>query len=97
MALFPQLGPQYYDEKDKGILEKMESFYSESITINQLANLSIKLMGKSNIKPIYEEPRLGDIRDSLANIARAGTFGYFPKYSLEEGLRETITRFKNET
>lgn len=35
MALFPQLSPKYYDEKDKGILTKMESFYSESITINQ--------------------------------------------------------------
>lgn len=35
MALFPQLGPEYYDEKDKGILERMESFYSESISINQ--------------------------------------------------------------
>lgn len=33
--LFPQLGPQYYDEKDKGILARMESFYAESITINQ--------------------------------------------------------------
>lgn len=35
MALFPQLGPQYHSEKDKGILTKMEAFYSESITINQ--------------------------------------------------------------
>lgn len=35
MALFPQLGPEFYDEKHKGILERMESFYSESITINQ--------------------------------------------------------------
>lgn len=33
--LFPQLGPQYYDEKDKPILSRMESFYAESITINQ--------------------------------------------------------------
>ena len=33
--LFPQLGPQYYDEKDKSILARMESFYAESITINQ--------------------------------------------------------------
>jgi len=68
----------------------------ESITINQLASLSIKLMGKSDITPIYEEPRLGDIRDSLANIVRAGTFGYFPKYSLEEGLRETVRIYKDE-
>jgi hypothetical protein len=33
--LFPQLGPQYYDEKDKGILSRMEAAYAESITINQ--------------------------------------------------------------
>ena len=33
--LFPQLGPQYYDEKDQGILARMEAFYAESITINQ--------------------------------------------------------------
>lgn len=33
--LFPQLGPQYYDEKDRGIRERMEVFYSQAITINQ--------------------------------------------------------------
>ena len=33
--LFPQLGPTYYDERDKNILSRMETFYSESITINQ--------------------------------------------------------------
>lgn len=33
--LFPQLGPQYYNEADKGILSRMEAFYAESITINQ--------------------------------------------------------------
>lgn len=33
--LFPQLGPQYYDEKDRPILSRMEAFYAESITINQ--------------------------------------------------------------
>lgn len=33
--LFPELGPQYYNEAHKGILARMEAFYSESITINQ--------------------------------------------------------------
>lgn len=33
--LFPQIGPAYYDEKDRGILARMEAFYAESITINQ--------------------------------------------------------------
>src|SRR6267142_2424788 len=35
MMLFPELGPQYYDEKHKDILSRMEAFYAESITINQ--------------------------------------------------------------
>lgn len=33
--LFPQLGPTYYEERDKEILARMETFYAESITINQ--------------------------------------------------------------
>src|SRR5574338_777487 len=33
--IFPQLGPTYYDERDKSILSRMEAFYAEGITINQ--------------------------------------------------------------
>lgn len=33
--IFPELGPQYYTEKDRPILSRMEAFYAESITINQ--------------------------------------------------------------
>jgi len=33
--IFPQLGPQYYNEKHRGILSRMEAFYSEAITLNQ--------------------------------------------------------------
>ena len=65
----------------------------ESISINQLARLTVKLIG-NNIEPIYAEPRPGDIRHSLADISRAKGFGYNPKYGLEEGLRETIRRFQ---
>lgn len=35
MALFPEVGPQYYDEKDRDIKGRMEAFYAESISINQ--------------------------------------------------------------
>lgn len=35
MPIFPALGPQYYSEKDRPILKKMEAFYTESITLNQ--------------------------------------------------------------
>lgn len=35
--IFPQLGPQYYDQpaESKAILSRMEAFYAEAITINQ--------------------------------------------------------------
>jgi len=62
----------------------------ESITINELARLLASLMGR-NIEPIHKGPRSGDIRYSLADISRARAIGYEPQYSLEEGLRETIS------
>lgn len=33
--LFPQLGPMYYGEKDKGVLAQMEAAYAESIVLQQ--------------------------------------------------------------
>ena len=33
--LFPQLSTPYYDEKHRDILARMETFYAESITVNQ--------------------------------------------------------------
>jgi len=69
---------------------------SESVTINQLARLVIKLTGREDIEPVHKEPRPGDVRHSLADVSKARTFGYNPEYSLEEGLRETVGRFQNE-
>lgn len=66
----------------------------ERISINQLAGLVINLVG-GNVKPYYQESRPGDIKHSLADISRAKQFGYNPKYSLEEGLKETIHSLKS--
>lgn len=35
MALFPSLGPQFYDERDRPLLSRMEKSYSDGITLNQ--------------------------------------------------------------
>ena len=35
MALFPRLNPAYYTEGDQTVLTRMESFYADSIAINQ--------------------------------------------------------------
>jgi len=64
----------------------------ESISLNELARMIINLKGlKCN--PTYEESRPGDVMHSLADISRARTFGYEPKYSLKDGLYNTAKDF----
>jgi nucleoside-diphosphate-sugar epimerase len=49
----------------------------------------------SNVKPIYKEPRAGDVRDSQADIVKAERLlGYNPTVSLEEGLKRTLDWFR---
>ncbi len=67
---------------------------SQRVTINHLVRLIIKLVRNRSIKPIYKDMRVGDILHSLADITKAKAFGYNPKYSLEEGLKETINSFQ---
>jgi UDP-glucose 4-epimerase len=66
---------------------------SESVSIDQLARLIIRLMG-GDVEPVNVEPRPGDIMHSLADISRAREFGYEPRYSLEEGLRQSLEWFR---
>ena len=66
----------------------------ECVTINLLAKLIAELVG-NRVAPIYQEPRVGDIKHSLADITKARAFGYEPQYNLEQGLRETIAHRRN--
>ncbi|MCP1663231.1 MAG: SDR family oxidoreductase [Methanocalculus sp. MSAO_Arc1] len=66
------------------------------ITLNELAETLMEITG-SRQQVIYEAPREGDIRDSLADISRAtAAFGYTPGYTLEEGLQETVAWFLDQ-
>jgi nucleoside-diphosphate-sugar epimerase len=63
------------------------------ISLNELLATLNKIFGTS-IEPIYKDARTGDVRDSQADISKAGTLlGYKPIVSLEEGLRETVKWF----
>lgn len=64
------------------------------ITINQLVDYINEILGKE-IKPIYTDPRPGDIKHSLADISRADGFGYKPKDEFKEELTTTVEWFKN--
>ncbi len=67
---------------------------SRRISLNQLASILMEIIGIW-CEPIYEPPRAGDIRDSLADISRAReAFGYEPQYTVEDGLRQAVTWFR---
>jgi len=70
---------------------------SQRITISQLTKLIIDITKNNNVKPVYKDPRPGDIVHSLADTSKAKAFGYNPKYSLEQGLKETINSFNKGT
>ena len=64
----------------------------KSVTINQLAETILALVHK-DLKPVYEESRLGDPKHTLADISKARNFDYKPKWTFEDGLMEVIKEF----
>jgi len=65
------------------------------VTINQLAKLILKLMNREDLEPVYAPPRPGDIRHSVADIAKARkVLGFEPRISLEEGVKRLVTLTK---
>jgi len=51
----------------------------------------------SDIEPIHEAPRAGDVRDSQASIEAArGVFGYSVKVDFDEGLRRTVEWYREQ-
>ncbi len=63
-------------------------------TLLRLLELLSALLGRS-IEPEFLPARVGDVRESLADISRARQdLGYEPKVSLEDGLRQTIAYYE---
>lgn len=68
----------------------------ERITLNQLLAELKDLTGKQDVKAAYLEPRVGDVRHSLADISMARKLlGYESKVDLREGLQRTIDWWKS--
>jgi nucleoside-diphosphate-sugar epimerase len=66
------------------------------VSLNELLLTLTRLTGV-DVKPLYANPRPGDVRDSLADISRArAVLGYTPAVGLEEGLRRTLAWYQSE-
>ena len=66
-------------------------------TLLQLIEKLGEVMGSAPIRPVHQPPRDGDVRDSQADLTRAGeVLGYRPVMGLEEGLAETVAWFEQQ-
>lgn len=65
-------------------------------SVNQLYDV-LKNAAKSDKAPEMCPPRVGDIKDSLADISKAqNNFGYNPQVDIKDGLEITLEWFKKE-
>ena len=65
------------------------------VTINELVDTLNELLG-TEIDPIYDDPRPGDVRHSHADVSKAtDLLGYDPNMEFEAGLRETIAYYRS--
>ncbi|MGC3969756.1 MAG: NAD-dependent epimerase/dehydratase family protein [Pirellulales bacterium] len=65
-----------------------------STTLLRLLELLNKYLG-TDVQPVLEPARIGDVRESLADITLArALLGYEPEVNFEEGLRRSIDYYK---
>jgi len=69
----------------------------ERITVNELVDRLNELL-ETEIEPIYDDPRPGDVRHSHADISKATRLlGYDPNVGFNDGLQRTIDAFNSES
>ena len=66
----------------------------KGVSVNQLWEHIRRLAGVP-LAPVYTQGRAGEVRNSVAELARAGRLlGYAPIVDFEEGLRQTIAFYR---
>jgi UDP-glucose 4-epimerase len=65
------------------------------VSLNEVIRMLNHILG-TDLKPIYEPARAGDIKHSMADITRARTdLGYTPTVAFEEGLGKTVEWYRS--
>jgi len=66
-----------------------------SISVNALAVQMCRIFGRTDLKPVYEPERAGDLKHSFASLERAGAvLGYAPLVDFATGLEATISWYR---
>lgn len=66
-------------------------------SLNQVVGAMNQILG-TQLEPIYEPARIGDVRHSLADIGKAGKLLEFsPSVSLQDGLRRVLNWYREQS
>jgi UDP-glucose 4-epimerase len=81
-------------ESDKANGRMMNVASGRQYSLLEVVEALNRVLG-TKIQPTLADPRVGDVRDSLADVSLAKELlGYEPQISFEEGLRRTVEDFK---
>ncbi len=94
---------------ENAVQANIKGFFAKPEADNQVFNIAcgerisvsylwdtLNEIAKKNIKVSHKPSRVGDVRDSLADISKAKRLlGYEPEFSVREGLKVTWTYFKS--
>ena len=66
-------------------------------SVNELAGMIAKVLGTQGIGLDYQDERVGEVRDSVADVGLAQELiGYEPTTGIEAGLEETVRWYADE-
>ena len=66
--------------------------HGKKTTINELVSIINEVM-ETEVEPVYEDARVGDIKHSLADVSKAKSFEFEPEDNFREELKETVRWF----
>jgi UDP-N-acetylglucosamine/UDP-N-acetylgalactosamine 4-epimerase len=80
--------------EENAVNEVFNVAYGEQISLNTLWE-NLQDISNIELEAVYGPPRVGDVRDSLADISKAKKLlGYQPEFSVYDGLKITWKHFK---
>lgn len=84
---------------ESGLTHKGEAYnfsYGEQYSVKEVVDTIGKLMGKSQIKGVFENTADNEISHQSLKSDKARQLGWLPKYSFEEGLKQTIEWYQGQ-
>lgn len=68
----------------------------QRVTVTELARMMARMMRRPELEPVYQPPRAGDVKHSLAELGAARrVLGYEPIVSFEAGLKSTVAWYES--